>query len=169
MLKTAGFMWHRKYVDWSKRRLLGVTGQRDSPENFADQSAIYGLYDQNSTCIYIGQAGRGNTSSLFDRLRTHALDDHLFCFWERFTWFGLYSAQQLREQEEWSAPLVNELSAPDALNNLESMATYLALPRFNRRFGSGFGHIEWYYQKEEYDEERKRSISPSQNESSRHR
>lgn len=159
ILKTAGFMWHRKFVDWSRRELLGhPESGGGTPTNFADQSAIYGLYDVSQACVYIGQAGKGETSCLFERLRTHALDDHLFCFWERFTWFGLFSAEQLA-REEWSDPLVSSLSVVDALNNLESMATYLALPRFNRRFGSGFEHVEWYYQKEEYDAARKRNAS----------
>jgi hypothetical protein len=159
ILKTAGFMWNRNYVDWSKRKLLGVSENGgDDQENFADQSAIYGLYYVSQTCVYIGQAGKGETSCLFERLRAHALDDHLFCFWERFTWFGLYSAEQLK-QNDWFDPLVSSLSAADALNNLESIATYLALPRFNRRFGSGFEYVKWYYQKEEYDAERKRSRS----------
>jgi hypothetical protein len=152
-------MWNRNYVDWTKRELRGhpETGA-GAEENFAEQSAIYGLYDVNQTCVYIGQAGRGESSSLFDRLKTHALDDHLFCFWERFTWFGLYSAEQLK-QNEWPGTLESAPSIETTLNNLESMATYLALPRFNRRFGSGFGHVAWFYQKAEYDAQRSRKAN----------
>lgn len=162
MLKTAGFMWHRKYVDWysSKRELLGQPEiGRGTQTNFADQSAIYGLYDASSTCVYIGQAGKGETSGLFERLKAHRFEDSLFCFWERFTWFGLYSADELNKQQFDYSP--GNLSLADALNNLESMATWLALPRFNRHYGSGFGHVEWYYQLAEYDEIRKRGSTES--------
>ncbi|MBD3251052.1 hypothetical protein GF380_01070 [Candidatus Uhrbacteria bacterium] len=143
-------MWHREYVNWQQRRLLGrpESGKGDEVD-FADQSAIYGLYAANHDCIYIGQAGRGN-SGLFDRLKTHALEDHLFCFWVRFTWLGFYSSSQLRKGR-FDDPVTGALSLVDALDTIESVGVYLALPRFNRRYGSGFGGVEWYYQNAEYE------------------
>jgi len=41
-------------------------------KNFVEQSAIYGLYDAVNRCVYIGQAGRGDTSSVYDRLGAYA-------------------------------------------------------------------------------------------------
>ena len=61
LIECAGFMWHRKYVDWSRRQLLGVSedGGSEAEIDFANQSAIYGLYDDSGHCIYVGQAGKG--------------------------------------------------------------------------------------------------------------
>ena len=130
LIKSAGYLWHRKHVDWGRgRELLGVPEQgKRNNENFADQSAIYGLYDANHQCIYIGQAGRGD-SGLYDRLKCHAIDDHLFCFWERFTWFGFYSAEEIRAKNFDYIPA--PMTLLEALNTIESIATNLALPRFN--------------------------------------
>ena len=152
LIKCAGFMWHRRYVDWSQRSLVGRPEQGKGAEvDFADQSAIYGLYSANHECIYIGQAGSGETKSLYDRLKDHALDDHMFCFWERFTWFGFYSPEQLYNGD-FDEPVATDVTLAEALNTLESVGTYLALPRFNRRWGTGFGGVTWYYQEAEYQQ-----------------
>jgi len=151
LIKAAGYLWHRKYVDWGHRRLMGLPESGKGPEvNFADQSAIYGLFSANHECIYVGQAGRGE-AGLFDRIRTHAIEDHLFCFWERFTWFGFYSAEELGN-EKYEDCIAKRVVLADALNAIESVGIYLALPRFNRRYGAGFGDVAWYYQLAEYEE-----------------
>src|SRR5262245_60155409 len=145
LIQSAGYMWHRRYVDWRRRRLAGIPDEGYGCEvNFADQSGIYGLYAANHECIYIGQAGRGE-SGLYDRLRTHALDDHLFCFWERFTWFGFYSPEQLRNGT-YDDPIARAVTLAEALDTIESVGIYLALPRFNRRYETGFTEVAWYYQ-----------------------
>ena len=151
IIKNAGYMWHREYVNWGKRRLVGTPekGEGDE-ENFADQSGVYGLYSKNHECIYIGQAGRGESSGLFDRLKAHAIDDHLFCFWERFTWFGFYTPDQLKK-ENYDDPIAEKVNVTDALDTIELVGIYLALPRFNRRYETGFGTVIWYYQSEEYE------------------
>jgi len=149
LIKAAGYMWHRRYVDWNRHRLAGLpeVGQGDEVD-FADQSGIYGLYAANHECIYIGQTGRSD-SGLYDRLKTHALDDHLFCFWERFTWFGFYSPEQLRNSKFYD-PVATAVTLAEALNTIESVGIYLALPRFNRRYEAGFNGVSWYYQDAEY-------------------
>ncbi|MBW2046891.1 MAG: hypothetical protein JRI96_18820 [Deltaproteobacteria bacterium] len=152
LIKCAGFMWHRRHVDWGRRQLLGVSEDGGRKEvDFADQSGIYGLYDGTGQCVYIGHAGKGEQVCLYDRLRDHALEDHLFCFWERFTWFGFYSPEQLLEGQ-FEDPIATAVSLEEALNAFESVAIYLGLPRFNRRYGSGFGGVAWYYQLAEYEE-----------------
>jgi hypothetical protein len=152
IIKTAGYLWHRKYIDWTRRRLVGLdeSNSKGSEVNFAYQSGIYGLYDSNHNCIYIGQAGKGE-DGLFDRLKAHALDDHLFCFWERFTWFGFYSPEQLRNND-YPDSLAKSVILEGALNTIESVSIYLALPRFNRRYESGFDGVLWYYQAAEYED-----------------
>lgn len=154
LIKCAGFMWHRRYVDWSRRGLPGLPEDGGEEVDFADQSAIYGLYDRNHQCAYIGQAGKGESVCLYDRLQAHALDDHLFCFWERFTWFGFYSTAQLR-RNAFEDPIATDVPLAELLNTVETIGTYLALPRFNRRYGSGFAEVAWYYQLAEYDESRR--------------
>jgi hypothetical protein len=37
-----------------------------------------------------------------------------------------------------------------ALNTIESVGIYLALPRCNRRYETGFNGVAWYYQDTEY-------------------
>ncbi len=152
LIKAAGYLWHRKHVDWGRgRRLMGWPEEGKGDEvNFADQSGIYGLYDANHQCIYIGQAGRGD-SGLYDRLKSHAIEDHLFCFWERFTWFGFYSPTQLRDGK-YDDPVAAAVMLTEALDTIESIGIYLALPRFNRRYESGFDGVTWYYQAEEYEQ-----------------
>jgi hypothetical protein len=151
IIKSAGYMWHRRYVDWGQRRLVGVPeeGKGDAVD-FVDQSGIYGLYAANHECIYIGQTGRGE-SGLYDRLKAHALDDHLFCFWERFTWFGFYSPVQLRTGT-YDDLVAEAVTLAEALNMIESVGIYLALPRFNRRYEIGFTGVSWYYQAAEYEQ-----------------
>ena len=162
LIKCAGFMWHRRYVDWSQRILIGRPEQgKGAAVEFADQSAIYGLYSPNHECIDIGQAGSGVVTSLYDRLRDHALYDHLFCFWERFTWFGFYSPEQLRNGD-FDDPVATDVKLAEALDTLESVATYLAFPRFNRRWGKGFGEVTWYYQEAEYQQPMKTNSSPGE-------
>lgn len=153
LIKTAGYMWNRKYVDWTKRKLIGTAeeGGAGQTVNFAEQSAVYGLFDSNHQCVYVGQAGRGNSSTLYDRLRSHALEDSLFCLWERFTWFGFYSAKDL-QNGKFADPLTGSVSLAAVLNEFETVGFYLALPRHNLRSENGFAHVNWYYQEDEYQE-----------------
>lgn len=153
LIKTAGYMWNREYVDWTSGELLGTAeeGGARKTVNFADQSAIYGLFDSNHRCVYVGQAGGGETSALYDRLRSHALDDSLFCLWQRFTWFGFYSAKDL-ENGKFADPIAASVSLATVLNEFETVGFYLALPRHNLRSENGFAHVNWYYQEGEYQE-----------------
>ena len=151
LIKSAGYMWHRRHVDWRQRRLTGLPEEGKGAEvDFADQAGIYGLYAANHECIYIGQTGRSE-SGLYDRLKTHALDDHLFCFWERFTWFGFYSPVQLCNGT-YDDPVAEAVTLVEALDTIETVGIYLALPRFNRRYETGFTGVSWYYQAAEYEQ-----------------
>ena len=161
IIKNIGYMWHRKYVDWNdKPHLYGYSEWDDSKKvDFAFQSGIYTLYNQNSECIYVGQAGRGDQTGLFHRLKTHALDNELFCMWQRFTWYGFYSVETIHsdsgkayEDEFKIKTNINEL-----MNVIESMIIRTAMPQFNKSVGSlkkdkeTIG-IEWFYQKAQFEE-----------------
>ena len=78
----------------------------------------------------------------------------MFCFWERFTWFGFYSPVQL-SKNAFEDPITNGVTLAELLDTVESVGIYLALPRFNRRYGSGFEEVAWYYQRAQYDESRR--------------
>ena len=61
LIKTYGLRWHASRVQWSGRNedvgLWGVPAKqrRSKPTNFADQIAIYVLYD-GEIPIYVGQS-----------------------------------------------------------------------------------------------------------------
>ena len=81
IIKNTGHMWHRKYINWQKGdQLIGISESKPSRAvNFADQAAIYALYDIDFTCVYVGQAGSGETRGIYHRLRDHAINDYLSC------------------------------------------------------------------------------------------
>ena len=159
-------MWHRKYIDWNNRELIGYPEKlrsygkdRGKKEDFAEQAAVYALYNNNNECVYVGQAGKGEKSALFDRLKEHALDDELFCLWERFTWYGFYSVDALIKNTEkaYDDEFDVETDINELMNVMESLLIRTSLPRYNFSRGSlkkekGKGVVEWYYQLEEYED-----------------
>ncbi len=150
IVKNAGWMWHRKYVDWSKRELNGIHGNGQTPVNFANQSAVYALYDCNNVCIYIGQAGSGDNSALYDRLKAHALNDRLFCLWERFSWFGFYTADAMKEKE-WDSQWEINTDIKNIMNVMEAVAINVSRPNYNMSWGNlCLPDEDWYYQEEEH-------------------
>ncbi len=155
LIKSIGYMWHRKYVDWnaSGKALIGYP-EHDSngePEDFTYQAGIYVLYNPQVEPIYIGQAGSGENTGLFHRLKTHVNDDYLFCLWERFTWFGFYSTSDLKKDDvdKWKFEFTTDVN--DLMNAVEAMLILSTRPRDNYSRGNLDG-VEWYYQKEEFEE-----------------
>jgi len=153
LIKNIGYMWHRNYVNWYRgAQLIGYPEQGGGKAiNFADQAGVYALYNHNAECIYIGQAGSGEVNGMYHRLKDHAIKDYIFCMWERFTWFGFYSTETLQSNNFDNAfeisTNINEL-----MNLFEMMAINIHFPRYNLSRGNISG-IEWYYQKEEFDEQ----------------
>lgn len=157
LIRNAGFMWHRKYVGWKKRELIGHP-EKDSgpPVDFANQAAIYGLYDRNNQCIYIGQAGSGEKSGLYDRLKAHT-EDYIFCMWERFSWYGFYDEDIFKIEKEavkarrFEAEFKKATNINEIMTTIETVAIHLTLPKHNRSMGMDIKDIRWYYQKEEFE------------------
>lgn len=156
IIRNAGFMWHRQFVDWKKRKLIGYPekGNADAID-FADQAAIYGLYDRNNICVYIGQAGSGEKSGLYDRLKDHT-ENYLFCMWERFSWYGFYSEaifgiEESLKARRFEAEYKKETNINEIMTTIETIAIHLMLPKHNRSMGMDIKEIEWYYQKEEFE------------------
>lgn len=161
IIKNIGYMWHRKYVDWYGKSLVGYSEKDDLCVDFAYQAGIYALYNQNAECIYVGQAGRGDETGLFHRLRTHALDDDLFCMWERFSWYGFYSLETIKNSDdeefecEFKCGIHSDID--ELMNVIESMIIRTHRPPFNKstgslRKGKESGKVEWFYQKAETEE-----------------
>lgn len=154
IINNLGYMWHRKYVNWySGSELIGVCeyppDKEGKPVNFADQAGIYVLYDKNFKCVYVGQAGGGRTQGLYHRLKEHAINDYLFCRWERFSWFGFGSVKGLEKEVNTN---VNEL-----MDFIESLIIFIVEPDLNMDRGFLAGDksgVKWFYQEAEYDEQK---------------
>ena len=154
IIKNTGYMWHRKYVNWQRgRQLIGLSESgKGKPENFADQSAIYALYDKEFRCIYVGQAGKGETKSLYDRLKDHAIRDYLFCRWERFSWWGFYSLENLKNNDYDSHfKIITDVN--EVMNLFESLIIRINPPSLNMALGHLAG-AEWFYQEAEFEEQK---------------
>jgi hypothetical protein len=147
-------MWHRKYVNWQNgSKLIGVSEVKECPAvNFASQAGIYALYDKDFRCVYVGQAGRGETKGLYHRLKDHAIEDYLFCRWERFSWYGFYSVKSLEEGNYDKEFKVNT-DVNEIMDVIESLIIQVNSPKLNMTRGSLAG-VEWFYQKAEFEEQK---------------
>lgn len=164
IIKNIGYMWNRKYVNWeNSRELIGYPEFGRAKEvNFANQAAIYVLYDLNFRPIYVGQVGKGDTKGLFDRLRDHTHDE-LFCMWERFSWFGFYSVEALDQGQKGIDKVFEdeyeiETNVNELMNVIESLIIRTCRPSFNKASGCLLHEkvaddIEWYYQEAEWEEQ----------------
>jgi hypothetical protein len=161
IIKNIGYMWHRKYINWeSGSELIGYSETNDKKVNFAYQAGIYVLYDLNLNCIYVGQAGRGENTGLYDRLKAHATEDELFCMWERFSWFGFYSRETLQKSTDSAFLKEYKINTDvnEVMNLTESLIIHVQRPRFNKSIKYKFHEkddkgIEWFYQKAEFEEQ----------------
>jgi hypothetical protein len=153
IIKNTGYMWHRKYVNWQNgSKLIGVSEVKECPAvNFASQAGIYALYDKDFRCVYVGQAGRGETKGLYHRLKDHAIEDYLFCRWERFSWYGFYSVKSLEEGNYDKEFKVNT-DVNEIMDVIESLIIQVNSPKLNMTRGSLAG-VEWFYQKAEFEEQ----------------
>jgi hypothetical protein len=162
IIKNMGYMWHRKYVNWqSGSELMGYSETDDRQVNFAYQTGVYVLYDHNLSCIYVGQAGRGENTGLYHRLKTHATEDELFCIWERFSWFGFYSTEALEKGTDsvFLKEYKINTDVNEVMNLAESLIIHVQRPRFNKSIKYQFsesdeGEIEWFYQMAEFEEQK---------------
>jgi len=93
LIRCVGLFWETSNVFWGAGSqagtLYGLTAKQVSsaPIDFREQVGIYALY-ADYRMIYVGQAGSGETTFLFSRLKQHFKDD-LAGRWDRFSWFGL--------------------------------------------------------------------------------
>lgn len=137
-INAYGMYWDRDLIDWNKKpgELYGRQKDATISVNFADQDGVYLLYN-NETVIYVGKA---NTSSMFERLRSHT-SDRLQQRWNKFSWFGVKPVDGNGKLLQ-SKP--SNLSADDLVSTLEALLIEAVEPNQNRQAGKGFGLIEFF-------------------------
>lgn len=103
MITHYGLFWSEADVHWNQTvrsgtalqgRIKGQLGRQGAPtreereesEDFGQYVGLYALYNDDEL-IYVGKAGLGNGSCLFDRLKQHR-NDLLAGRWSKFSWFG---------------------------------------------------------------------------------
>lgn len=153
IIKNAGYMWHRKYINWQNgNELLGFPEVKQGTAiNFANQAGIYALYDKDFRCVYVGQTGRGETKGLYHRLKDHAVTDYLFCRWERFSWYGFYSIKSL-EEDNYDKEFEVNTDVNKIMDVIESLIIRVNPPNLNMAMGC-LTDVEWFYQKAEFEEQ----------------
>lgn len=95
-------------------------------ENATDYSEWIGIYClyRDSHLVYVGEAGLGNASTLFARLKQHR-SDHLADLWDEFSWFGRAPAQRRSTTE-----------VVGALAQVEAVLIAVTNPGFNKQGGT---------------------------------
>ena len=138
MITHYGLFWSERDVFWGYQNnpgeLLGrEEGQRDqpgaptkaeieeSPKDFRKYVGLYCLY-VNNDLLYIGEAGLGTKSNLFDRLKQHR-KDVMAGRWDRFSWFGRESC-------------TGQTSVESALRQVEAITIAIINPGFNKQSGT---------------------------------
>jgi len=131
-----GMYWRRDSVLWNKSpRLLGQQQLGSQPVDFSQQKGVYLLHD-GSKVVYVG---RTTDQPLGTRLKQHT-SDRLNGRWDRFSWFGIFSATDVGGLSD--AP-------PDKFNIENLIATMEALlieglePPQNRKRGDDFSAVEF--------------------------
>ncbi len=89
LINAFGMYWARAAVRWEvgKPKLLGQQPTSSVPVDFYDQRGVYLLHDGRSV-VYVGRA---IDRAIGARLKDHTVD-RLNGRWDRFSWFGVYSA-----------------------------------------------------------------------------
>lgn len=145
MITHYGLFWSAADVLWSGRRgkkgcLLGRERSRlerkgrptrDEYERSIDYSEYIGIYClyRDSQLIYVGEAGLGNSSTLYGRIRAHR-SDNLADWWDEFSWFG-------------RSPSATRTTAEvvDVFAQMEAVLIAVNNPGFNKQSGTFVGAI----------------------------
>lgn len=146
MITHYGLFWSERDVFWGRRKnkgqLLGRTktplGHPGAPTreekakatDFREYIGLYCLYGDGEL-LYIGEAGLGTKSTLFDRLKQHR-QGPMSGRWESFSWFG-------------RAACTGETKVEGALAQLEAISIAIINPGFNKQ-GGAFGGAAQVFQ-----------------------
>lgn len=149
LIHNYGLFWRRENVFWGRGRKAGhlkgflASARTAEPIDFRDQQGIYVLYDDGFRIVYVGQAGSGGKSRLFNRLKRHT-KDLLSDRWARFSWFGVRGVRQngkLRAENIAAHPQLNEV-----LDHIEAVLIAAAEPPHNRQGGRFGDNVDQYLQ-----------------------
>lgn len=159
MITHYGLFWSERDVFWgrgkAKGQLLGreksrlgrqgapTKAERENAKCYREWVGLYCLYG-GGELIYVGEAGLGTRSTIFERLVQHrkgGMADR----WDGFSWFG-------RENIE------GECKTLTALQQLEAISIAMINPGFNRQNGTFSGATQVFqvpHEKSEGDIETK--------------
>jgi len=146
MITHYGLFWSERDVFWGRPahqgQLLGrVPTQNEGPgapraearvqqQDYRSYVGLYCLYG-GGTLLYVGEAGLGTQSTLFERLKSHTRGS-LAGRWDHFSWFGRQNCE-------------GEVRIIDSLKQLEAISIAIINPGFNRQSGT-FAHATQVYQ-----------------------
>lgn len=154
LIHNYGLFWRREHVFWGRGsnagHLKGVlaSARTADPVDFRDQQGIYVLYDDNFRLVYVGQAGSGDQSRLFNRLKRHTKDP-LSDRWSKFSWFGVRGVRQdgrLCAENVAAHPRLSEV-----LDHIEAVLIAAAEPPHNRQGGRFGDNVDQYLQYRDED------------------
>ena len=136
LVKAFGMYWRRDKVVWTATpSILGQQQPGSTPIDFRDQRGVYMLHDSREA-VYVG---RTTDQPLGKRLYQHTID-RLNGRWDRFSWFGVYSAQEngaLKQIEE------TQVSVDLLITTMEALLIEGLEPPQNRKRGDDFRAIEF--------------------------
>jgi hypothetical protein len=136
LINAFGMYWRRDYVLWKNSpQILGQQQLSSTAVDFANQLGVYLLHDSRNV-IYVG---RTTDQPLGRRLFQHTTD-RLNGRWDRFSWFGIYSATDdgsldVSEPEKFSTDLLIATMEALLIEGLE--------PPQNRKRGDDFRAVEF--------------------------
>lgn len=137
MITHYGLFWSERDVFWGRGRVKGeLLGREKTPLDrkgaptkqerakskcYREFVGLYCLYGEGEL-IYVGEAGLGTKSTIFDRLKRHrkgGMADR----WDSFSWFGRANTQ-------------GNCANLTALQQLEAISIAIINPGFNRQNGT---------------------------------
>ena len=134
-----GLHWSECNVFWStsKKKKGGLRGvekrskKSEEGRDFNDYIGIYCLYD-GTRLLYVGEAGLGNSSTIYNRL-SHHRSDHLADAWDEFSWFG---------REKTSNDAVSKTI--QSFQQLEALLIAVTDPGSNKQSGTFGGAMQFF-------------------------
>jgi hypothetical protein len=135
-INAFGMYWKRDYVFWAKMpKLLGQQQPASQPVDFCQQKGVYLLHD-GSKVVYVG---RTTDQPLGLRLKQHTLD-RLNGRWDRFSWFGIFEAQ---DDGSLSTNTAETFNIENLIATMEALLIEGLEPPQNRKRGDEFTAVEF--------------------------
>lgn len=145
MITHYGLFWSERDVFWGRPKnagqLLGrsktplgrrgapTQAERDKAMDYRNYVGLYCLYGEGEL-LYIGEAGLGTKSTLFDRLKRHRTGP-MAGRWDAFSWFGRSDCE-------------GQTKIESALGQLEAITISIINPGFNKQSGTFAGATQVY-------------------------